>query len=130
MRSMPGADQGDGDYVLIVEDDAALRRIMREVLEDEGLLVQTASDGRLAVRLARERLPALVVLDMALPGLNGTGVAAGLREDHTIAPPILLVSSDESARQRAHEMGAFAFLSKPLELEEFVSVVHRGLGTH
>jgi two-component system OmpR family response regulator len=117
----------DDAPILVVEDDPTLRRIIREVLEDEGFTVESTPNGREAVRLARRRRPALVVLDLVLPGLNGSVVAAVLREEHGTAPPILLISADVGARQRATQVGAFAFLAKPLDLDELVGVVHQGL---
>lgn len=124
------SEPGNGEErapILIVEDDRELRRIMRAVLEDEGFLVETAPDGRQAVARAAERCPALVVLDMTLPELNGDGVASRLREQYRDPPPILLVTADGSAPGKARQVGAYAYLSKPLELEEFVSVIRRGL---
>ena len=128
MCVLPEPGQGGEEArILIVEDDRELRRIMRDVLEDEGYLVETAPDGRQAVARAAERRPELVVLDMSLPELNGDGVASRLREQYPDPPPILLVTADGSAAGKARQVGAFAYLSKPLELEEFVSVVRRGL---
>lgn len=117
----------DDALILVVEDDPTLRRIIREVLEDEGFAVESTPNGSDAVRLARQRRPALVVLDMVLPGLNGSVVAAALREEHGAAPPILLISADVGARWKAKQVGAFAFLAKPLDLDELVTVVRQGL---
>jgi DNA-binding response OmpR family regulator len=117
----------DDAPILVVEDDPTLRRIIREVLEDEGFTVESTPIGNEAVRLARKRRPALVVLDMVLPGVNGSVVAGALREEHGAAPPILLISADLGARQKANRLGAFAFLAKPLDLDELVAVVRRGL---
>jgi DNA-binding response OmpR family regulator len=113
--------------ILVVEDDRELRRIMHDTLEDEGFVVKTARDGRQAVEAAARWRPALVVLDMALPALNGDGVAAYLRTQQPHPPPILLVTADGNAARKARQVGAFAYLAKPLELDELVSVVRRGL---
>lgn len=113
--------------ILVVEDDPTLRRIIQETLEDEGFAVVAAGDGHQAVRMARERRPGLVVLDMALPKLNGLGVAAELRQAYKTAPPILLVTADGRAGHKAQQVGAFAFLPKPLDLDEFLTIVRRGL---
>jgi two-component system phosphate regulon response regulator OmpR len=113
--------------ILVVEDDPTLRRIIREVLEDEGFTVESTPNGSEAVRLARHRKPALVVLDMVLPGANGSVVAGAIREAHGAAPPILLISADAGARRKARHVGAFAFLAKPLELDELIAAVRQGL---
>jgi DNA-binding response OmpR family regulator len=124
--SEPGRG-GERAPILIVEDDRALRHIMRDVLEEEGYLAETAPDGQPAVAQAGERSPTLVVLDMTLPELNGDGVASRLREQYRNPPPILLVTADGDAAGKARQVGAFAYLSKPLELEEFVSAIQQGL---
>ena len=68
--------------VLVVDDDWQTRRLIRWALEEEGFVVETAADGGQALQLARRRRPALVVLDMRLPVLDGTAVAGGLRAAH------------------------------------------------
>jgi CheY-like chemotaxis protein len=98
-------------------------------LEDEGFVVETAADGRQAVQRAASKRPrpALVVLDLALPRLSGARVAAELREAYQPPPPVLLITADGDAPRKARQVGAFAFLSKPLELDDLVAVVRRGL---
>src|SRR5438552_18883289 len=66
--------------VLVVDDDPDMLRVIRGLLEDEGLAVTTATDGGLAVAMAAERSPDLAVLDVTLPVLSGRQVAARLRE--------------------------------------------------
>jgi two-component system response regulator MtrA len=117
----------DDAPILVVEDDPALRRIIREVLEDEGFTVESTPNGSEAVRLARQRQPAQVVLDMILPGSSGSVVAAALRQEQRTAPPIVLISADTGAARKTRLVGAFAFLAKPLELDELVAVVRQGL---
>jgi CheY-like chemotaxis protein len=116
-----------GVPILVVEDDPHLRQIIREVLEDEGLVVETAADGRQALQRAAAQRPALVVLDMRLPVLDGAGVVAGLRASFGVPPPVLVITADGRAAEKARQVGAFAFLSKPLELDELVASVQRAL---
>jgi DNA-binding response OmpR family regulator len=72
--------------------------------------------------------PVLVILDLRLPGGDGTSVAAQLRAAHDTPPPILLITADDRAEQRARQVGAYAYLSKPFELDDLVAAVQRGLG--
>jgi PleD family two-component response regulator len=72
--------------ILVVEDDPHLRQIIRDVLEDEGLVIETAADGRQALQRAATQRPALVVLDMTLPVLDGAGVVVGLRAAFGVPP--------------------------------------------
>lgn len=127
---IPDDDSGKDAPILVVEDDPALRNIIRDLLTDEGYSVETAANGRQGLQRATARRPALVVLDMALPELNGLGVAAGLREQFAPPPPIVVITADGNAANKARQAGAFAFLAKPLELDELVDVVRDGLRSH
>lgn len=113
--------------ILVVEDDSRVRRTIQWVLEDEGFAVEVAVDGRQALERATRSRPALVVLDMMLPLLDGAGVADGLRTAHALPPPILLITADGRAQEKARRVGAYAYLSKPFDLDELVATVRSGL---
>lgn len=99
---------------------------MQWVLEDEGLTVETAADGRQALQRAAEHPPSLVVLDMGLPLIDGFGVAAGLRA-HGQDVPILVVSADDRVAEKARQVGAFEALPKPFGVDDLLSAVRQGL---
>ena len=114
--------------ILIVEDDGPLRHLMRETLEDEGLPTVTAADGVQALRLVAQRRPALVVLDLMLPGVDGVGVAAGVRARYgASAPPILLITAAGHGAVTAEQVGAVAYLAKPFDLDHLIATVRRAL---
>lgn len=113
--------------VLVVEDDPHLRDALRWLLEDEGLAVDTADDGQQALDWLAAQRPALMVLDMGLPLVDGDGVAAGLRRAHGSDVPIVLTTADGRAQEKARRVGAAAYLHKPFELEHFVQTVRRAL---
>jgi CheY-like chemotaxis protein len=113
--------------VLVVDDDAQVRQAIRWALEDEGLSVVTASDGHEAVVVAVERQPDLVVLDLTLPEMNGYEVAGHLRSARSRPLPILLITADGQAHTKAKQVGAYAFLRKPFQVEELVNAVQIGL---
>jgi DNA-binding response OmpR family regulator len=71
----------EASTVLIVDDDPIIRHLLQTTLQDEGIQVLTASDGESALQLARQHHPALVVLDMVLPGMNGLEVCRTLRAE-------------------------------------------------
>jgi DNA-binding response OmpR family regulator len=73
-------------------------------------------------------LVGLVVLDMGLPGLDGHGVAAALCGRYGTAPPILVVTADGRAMEKAQRVGAYAYLHKPFAIQRFVTQVLQGLG--
>jgi DNA-binding response OmpR family regulator len=113
--------------VLVVEDDPPMRQLIRWVLEDEGIPVETAADGQQALEQARRRRPALVVLDMNLPFVDGDGVASGLRGFPGNTPPILVITGDGRPVEKARRVGAFAMLEKPFEVDDLISAVRQGL---
>ena len=112
--------------VPVVDDDTDMRLSIRDVLAYEGLQVTTAADGRQAVELAAEQPPALVILDITLPGLDGYQVADRLRERYARLP-ILAITADGRAAQKARRVNAFAYLRKPFDLNELVELVKGAL---
>jgi DNA-binding response OmpR family regulator len=109
--------------VLIVEDDAAIRALLLDVLRGEGLRVRAAPDGRADLEIAVRERPAAVVLDWQIPYLGGGGVADGLRAAYGDGLPILLVSADPHIAAHAARIGAVAFMPKPFEVGPLVSAV-------
>lgn len=109
--------------ILVVEDDEVLCGVLEKALRRDGRDVDTARDGLEALERVRSRRPALVVLDIELPLLDGVGVAQRLRNLCGEMPLILVTTADESPAARAQEAGAFAYLRKPFSLSEFLSVV-------
>ena len=109
--------------ILIVDDDPLIRQIIRDVLTEEGFAVATAADGPQALRRAADRPPALVILDMGLPRMDGYEVAVALRAAHGRALPILTITADGGAANKAQRVGAFAYLRKPFDLDDLVAAV-------
>jgi DNA-binding response OmpR family regulator len=122
--SLPG-----GAHVLVVEDEPAMREMLRWALEDEGLVVVLAIDGPEGIKFATTRRPALVVLDMSLPGLDGVGVGEALRSRYGAGLPILVVTAGGGAAEKARRIGAFAYLNKPFDMNVFISCVRDGLNS-
>jgi CheY-like chemotaxis protein len=118
-----------GPSILVVDDDPEVRRVIQGTLEDEGWTVETAADGQQALERARRRRPRLVLLDMGLPRLDGDGVAAGLRGAYGDAVPIVVVTADGQAVEKARRVGARAYLAKPFDLDDLCAVVQQIL-TH
>ncbi|MGE3272089.1 MAG: response regulator [Chloroflexota bacterium] len=116
-----------GTVVLVVDDDPEIRDLVRWLLEDEGWTVETAADGRAALDQATRTRPALIVLDMGLPLLNGEEVARRLHDVYADPPPIVVVSADGRAGERAARIGAASFLHKPFNVEELAELVRSTL---
>jgi len=119
-----------GRVVLVVDDDPEIRDVVRWLLEDEGWTVETASDGRDAVNRATQARPALIVLDMGLPIMNGEEVALRLRTVYADPPPIIVVSADGRAGEKAARLGAASYLHKPFDVDELALRVRQTLDGH
>jgi len=113
--------------ILVVDDDPEIRDVVRWLLEDEGWTVETASDGRDALERATQARPALIVLDMGLPILSGEEVAMRLQTYYHQPPPIVVVSADGRAGEKAARIGAAAYLHKPFDVDELARLVRRTL---
>lgn len=102
--------------VLLVEDEDALRRVMKDLLEREGFVVFEASDGVIALDEIDRLAPDLVVLDLNLPRLDGFGVLRYLRaRSATATLPVVVLTArgDEDSEVRVFEYGASDYLTKP-----------------
>jgi len=117
-----------GQLVLVVEDHEDTQTCVAEQLADYGFEVVTASDGESAMRLMRERRPALVYLDMNLPNLSGYDVCEQIRTDPSLKDiPVVMTSAQTSISVRASciEAGADAFVPKPFQLDVFAKMIGR-----
>lgn len=111
----------DKKHILIVDDEARMRRFVRMNLELEGYLVSEAANGLEALAKVRAEQPDLVLLDVAMPDLDGFATLAHLRE-FSAAPVIMLtVKSDEDDRIRGLDLGADDYVTKPFSPRELSS---------
>lgn len=113
----------DRQTILVVDDDAAIREVVAEVLEEEGYAVEIASSGQDALALIEVAEPALVVLDMRMPIMNGWEFAAHLSARPGRRIPVLVMTAAVDAVKRAAEIGAAGTLSKPFDLADLIEMV-------
>lgn len=114
-----------GTKILVVDDDVELRDLLREYLSQQGFAVSVLHDGDgLAARLERER-PALVVLDLMMPKVDGLSALRDLRARNDDVPVILLTArSDEIDRIIGLEIGADDYLGKPFSPRELLARIN------
>jgi two-component system KDP operon response regulator KdpE len=112
--------------VLVVDDDADVRQVLRWALEDAGFDVLTAGDGATALAQAERRPPGVVVLDHGLPNTDGTHLASRLRQVLGEGLPILMVTADGRAAEKARRAGAYSYLHKPFDDAVLIDAVRRG----
>ena len=111
--------------ILICEDEPALRELVRASL-DGGYEFAEANDGYAALQLAREVAPAVVILDLMLPGLGGLEVLAELRADERLADiPVLVITAWSEKREDLVAAGATDFLAKPFDPDQLNQKVAR-----
>lgn len=109
--------------VLIVEDDASNRDVMRIVLELAGHSVDTAETGVEALQRAAEERPDAVLLDLTLPDQNGEEVSAALRREMHPAPRIIITSGVSLKPGDAARLGADAILQKPFDPDRLLAIL-------
>ena len=115
-----------GERVLVVEDNEKSMKLFRDVLQATGHDTLEARSGEQAVELALAHRPALVLMDVHLPGIDGVEALSRLRGDErTAAIPILALTAQamEGDRERFLEAGFDGYLSKPVDITELLRVV-------
>jgi CheY-like chemotaxis protein len=117
--------------ILVVDDDLTMQRTIANILDDEGYAVQCAAHGREALALLDQGLrPALVVLDISMPQMDGYAFAAELDRRGLRPPlPVLVITADGRAQEKAARVGAEGYLAKPFELVALVDAVGELVGT-
>ncbi|MGZ4120403.1 MAG: response regulator transcription factor [Actinomycetota bacterium] len=113
--------------VLVVEDNLATRTMISEMLEIEGYEVAAVADGSEVVGTLTESVPALVILDIMLPGLSGFEVLKQIRDaDTTRDLPVLMLTAldDADSTWKGWTGGCDYYMTKPFDTEDLLSVVH------
>jgi two-component system KDP operon response regulator KdpE len=116
-----------GPRVLVVDDDAGIRRFLRASLTANGYAVQDASSGDEALQVVPAFRPDIIILDLGLPGIEGTQVTACLRRWTQTPIIILSVQGEEAAKIAALDAGADDYLTKPFGTGELLARLRAGL---
>jgi CheY-like chemotaxis protein len=113
--------------VLLVDDDDATVEALRLLLEGAGHRVSTAENGRVALERLREAEPCCVILlDIMMPVMNGYEFREQQLKDPNLASiPVIVVTADGRAREKARELGSEVFLQKPLSPPDLLKAVGR-----
>jgi two-component system, cell cycle response regulator DivK len=117
--------------ILVIDDDADIRQLIKQRLEQSGYEVAFAADATTALTLARRAEPDLVLLDLTLPGGDGFMVLERMKHLATLAHvPVVAVSARarEPNEARARELGAVAYVQKPFSADELMIAVESALG--
>ena len=119
-----------GELILIVEDNEKNLKLVRDVLQFKGYQTVEASNGEDGVRLAKERHPALVLMDIQLPGMNGIEALQRLRADPvTRGIPVIAVTASAMTQDRRQILAAGfdGYQAKPISVKGFLQAVREML---
>ncbi len=117
--------------ILIIEDDPDQRRLIERMLTGSGYRVTSAADGRSGVDMAADVSPQLIILDVMMPRLNGYQACRALKQDQrTTGIPILMLTTKQEPADEfwASQVGADAFLTKPIDVPALLATVTRLAG--
>ena len=118
------------ELILIVEDNEKNLKLVRDVLQYKGYQTIEAGTGEDGVRLARERGPALILMDIQLPGIDGITALGQLRADPATRPiPVIAVTASAMTQDRKKIMAAGfdGYQTKPIKVREFMDAVRETL---
>jgi two-component system cell cycle response regulator DivK len=116
--------------ILIVEDNEKNMKLVRDILRHKGHATLEAMTGEEGVRLAREHRPALILMDIQLPDIDGIEALRRIRDDRALdAVPVIAVSASvmPDDQQKIVTSGFDAFVTKPINLKQFQATVERFL---
>ena len=114
--------------LLVVDDEPQILQMISGILQDEGFAVITAPDGEAALKLVGEEAPDLVLLDIALPGMDGLEVLQELKRHYPFLP-VVIISAYGSVENavKATRLGAYDFIEKPPHADKILLTVRNGL---
>ena len=118
----------DNQLILVVEDFEDSRFMMRRLLEMAGYSVVEASDGEQAVELAVQERPAVILMDLSLPKLDGLAATRQIRQHRRVSKiPIVAVSAHDSAESRSEalEAGCDEYVTKPIDFDQLDRLLKR-----
>ena len=125
-----------GTKLLVVDDEPDAALILAKTLLARGYRVTTAESGLQAINLAKAEKPDLILLDILMPDMDGTQVAAALQEDETtknipvIFLTCLITKKTQEIGLRYHDAGQYVFMSKPYDLDNLLMEIDRLVGAH
>jgi CheY-like chemotaxis protein len=121
---------GDGHLparprVLVIDDDDAVCEVLREALSEDGYAVATVPHGAAALELVKHHQPAVILLDLRMPIMDGWSFAEQYRRAAKPPAMLILLSALKDIEVSAKRLGASAFIQKPFELDEVVQTIER-----
>jgi PAS domain S-box-containing protein len=123
MKTVSSSSPNDKKTILVVDDEANIRELLRQELDTKGYRVREAKDGMDAVTQVKKERPDLIILDIKMPNLNGFDVTAVLKNDpNTMDIPIMVLSIVED-KERGYRLGVDRYYTKPVDTDELLKDV-------
>jgi len=116
--------------VLVLDDEAQIRRVLRTSLVASGFVVREARRGEEALEMIREEMPDLLIIDINLPGMSGFEVCREIRESCDVPIIMLSVRNNERDKVRALDSGADDYVVKPFGIQELIARIRANLRRH
>ncbi|HAZ94125.1 MAG TPA: hypothetical protein DCW94_00305, partial [Porticoccaceae bacterium] len=116
----------EATYVLVVDDSVTVRKVTSRILKRQGYRVATAKDGIEALKAMQDEIPAVLLLDIEMPRMDGFEVATRMRASETLKNiPVLMITSrtGDKHRQRAMELGVDRYMGKPYQEDELLGTI-------
>lgn len=129
-QSDSGADAGSAKTVLIVEDNELNMKLFHDLLEAHGYNIIGTRDGMEALRIARDRRPDLILMDIQLPEVSGLEVTKWIKEDDRLKSiPVIAVTAFamKGDEEKIREGGCEAYIAKPISVSHFLETVKKFL---
>jgi CheY-like chemotaxis protein len=123
---MPSTTPSNSQPVLVIEDDTEIREALKEILESEGYEVRTATNGQEGLDYLKSSAtkPGIIVLDLMMPVMDGWHFRNHQLQDPEFAKiPVVVITADGNAAQKAKAMNATAGLKKPIDLDRFLTTI-------
>ena len=112
--------------IVVIDDDEMIRELVRLHLKNADYEVLLAEDAVAAGRLIVESSPALILIDVNMPYMNGYEFTSALKKDPATRDiPVVFITADEDVAQRSRQLGAVAYLAKPVRADRLLEVVRQ-----
>jgi CheY-like chemotaxis protein len=120
------------EYILVVDDQPVIRRLIEEVLWDSGYQAKSVANGKECLKIARSaHKPSLILLDHHMPLMSGMEVLSALKGDGaTRGIPVIMLTADQDLEERAKAGGVDALLVKPPDIGSLIDAVQEAMAKH
>jgi CheY-like chemotaxis protein len=110
--------------ILVVEDDESIRDMLVECLAEAGYLTEAAANGNEALALLQGGVrPSLILLDLAMPLMNGREFLSSWRSSYVASAPVIVLTADQHQHQHASALGVDRVLTKPVDISAFLETI-------